>query len=332
MKRMPRVFAADDPALEQLEPDAAPEPVAPASKPPDEAATSTPLPAIVDLKRGFAWGALLVGALAALTVLAVSLSFAQFVSGVLARQDWVGWTAFALLALAGLAALVIVLREIVGLFRLSRLTRLRQSANAALLNRDLRSERNVVRSLKAILRGRAQIAWALARFREHEADLRDPGELMALADRQLIAPLDLLARRSVLASAKRVSIVTAISPMALIAVGYVLVENLRMLRALATLYGGRPGFLGAVRLARMVVVHLIATGGVALTDDLLGQFVGQDLLRRLSRRLGEGVFNGVLTARIGTVAVEVCRPLPFIEAPPVRLRDFMTELVRRREG
>jgi putative membrane protein len=51
----------------------------------------------------------------------------------------------------------------------------------------------------------------------------------------------------------------------------------------------------------------------------------------LSRRLGEGIFNGALTARIGTAAIEVTRPLPFIEARPVRARDFLLELTRRRE-
>ena len=61
---------------------------------------------------------------------------------------------------------------------------------------------------------------------------------------------------------------------------------------------------------------MVATGGIALTDDLLGQFLGQDLLRRLSRRLGEGAFNGALTARIGIAAIEVIRPLPFLAAKP----------------
>ena len=51
-----------------------------------------------------------------------------------------------------------------------------------------------------------------------------------------------------------------------------------------------------------------------MTDDLLGQFLGQDILRRLSRRLGEGAFNGALTARIGIAAIEVIRPLPFLAA------------------
>ncbi len=78
-------------------------------------------------------------------------------------------------------------------------------------------------------------------------------------------------------------------------------------------------------------MHLVATGGVALTDDLLGQFIGQDVMRRLSARLGEGVFNGALTARVGVAAIDVIRPMPFIEARPVRVRDIVAELMKRAE-
>jgi putative membrane protein len=326
-QRRPRVFTADDPALGDQDRHSEPETREPTAEPAADAAAPTPPPAT--LRQGFGWGSLLAGSLLGLAALAAGVSFMQFVSVALGRNDWIGWTAFALLAAAGLAALVLLLREIIGLTRLARLVRLRKSAEAALRERDLRAERALIRDLKSLFSARPQLAWPLARFREHEAGLRDPGDLLALADRELIAPLDLEARRVVLASARRVSVVTALSPMVLIAVVYVLIENLRMLRATATLYGGRPGLIGAMRLGRMVVGHLIATGGVALTDDLLGQFLGQDLLRRLSRRLGEGVFNGALTARIGTVAIAICRPLPFIETSPVRLRDFVSELVRR---
>ena len=158
--------------------------------------------------------------------------------------------------------------------------------------------------------------------------MHDPGELLALADREILAPLDVDARRIVTRSAKRVATVTALSPMVLIAVTYVLIENLRLLRTLATLYGARPGFLGVMRLARMVFTHMVATGGIAMTDDLLGQFLGQDLLRRLSRRLGEGAFNGALTARIGVTALEVIRPLPFLAAKPPRVRDVLAEALK----
>jgi putative membrane protein len=34
-------------------------------------------------------------------------------------------------------------------------------------------------------------------------------------------------------------------------------------------------------------------------------------MSRLSARLGEGVLNGLLTARVGLSAMAVCRPMPF---------------------
>ena len=172
------------------------------------------------------------------------------------------------------------------------------------------------------------LAWNLRRFQDHVGDVHDPGELLALAEREIMAPLDVEARRLVTRAAKRVATVTALSPVPAIAVGYVLVENLRLLRMLATLYGARPGYAGAARLARMVLGHIVATGGVAMTDDLIGQFLGQDLIRRLSRRLGEGAFNGALTARIGVTALEVVRPMPFRIARPPRLRDVAAEALK----
>jgi len=77
---------------------------------------------------------------------------------------------------------------------------------------------------------------------------------------------------------------------------------------------------------------VVATGGIALTDDLIGQFLGQDVLRRLSRRLGEGAFNGALTARIGIAALNVIRPLPFRATAPPRPRDILAEVLRPMVG
>jgi putative membrane protein len=317
--RGPRVFAADDPKLvgETAPIDA------------DLAPDAELEPAVARKSDSVSVGGLFLSAVLALTSLALAASFASFVSTVLSRNDWVGWTAVSLLAVAGLTGAVIVLREIVGLLRLRRLARLKRDAETALRTKDRALERKTVASLTAQFRGRRDLAWALQRLGEHTGDVRDAGELLRLADREVLAPIDAAARRLVIRSAKRVSVVTAMSPMVWVAMLYVVVENLRMLSGLATLYGGRPGGLGALRLARMVVGHIIATGGLAMTDDLLGQFLGQDLVRRLSRRLGEGVFNGTLTARVGTAAIEVTRPLPFLDAEPVRLRDLVPELVRR---
>jgi putative membrane protein len=107
---------------------------------------------------------------------------------------------------------------------------------------------------------------------------------------------------------------------------FVAAENLRMLRRLATLYGARPGTLALLKLARMVVTHIVLTGGIALGDDVIQQLVGHGLTAKLSARLGEGLFNGALTTRIGLAAIDVCRPLPYIEVARPRFRELVAEV------
>ena len=318
--REPRVFSPDDPKI-----------VGETAQPTDDGPLPLDEESLPQQRRdtGASVGGLFLSAVAALAGLALTVSFANFVSTALARDDWVGWTALSLLVIVIGTGLIMLGREIVGLLRLRRLTRLRRNAETAIRTRDTALERKTVAGLSATFRGRRDLTWNLARLRDHAGDVRDPGDLLRLADREVVAPLDAVARRLVLKSAKRVSVVTAMSPMVWVAMLYVMVENLRLLRSLATLYGGRPGGIGALRIARLVVTHIVATGGLAMTDDLLGQFLGQDLLRRLSRRLGEGVFNGALTARVGVAAIEVTRPIPFLDSEPIRVRDLLPELLRR---
>lgn len=68
---------------------------------------------------------------------------------------------------------------------------------------------------------------------------------------------------------------------------------------------------------------MVATGAVAVGDDMIEPFVGGSLVGKLSRRFGEGLVNGALTARVGVAAMEVCRPLPFTAVPRPRVRDIL---------
>ncbi len=276
--------------------------------------------------RGVRWGGLLFAALSGLALLAAGVWFARFAAVALARNDWVGWTAQALLGLALLAALVIAFKEFIGLLRMARISRIRRDADHALASADRTAEERAVKALKGLARGRSDNTWRLSAFRDEERHMRGPGELLGLADRVLLAVPDLQARRIVFESARRVAIVAAVVPITFLVVMFVFAENVRMVRRLAAAYGGRPGALGGVRLLWRVIMHVAATGAIALTDDLFGQFLGQDIVRRISRRLGEGAFIGALTARLGVAAIEVCRPLPYIEAAPLRSRHVVREL------
>jgi putative membrane protein len=328
--RQPRLFNPDDPQLsadvtptEGASKPSALEPAAPSRE------EGMALPTLADFgARRWRWGALFLAAVVGAASLGVMAWLLNVFAAALARDDWLGWSTLALLLIAAFAALMLCLRELIGFSRLSRLNRLRGEVEAALRTADAKLERRAALRIARLYSARADVAWGVRRFRDHASDVRDAGDLLLLAEREIIAPLDAEARRLVLSSAKRVATVTALSPLLLIAVAYVLVECLRLLRALATLYGGRPGLVGALRLGQMVMTHIVATGGIAMTDDLIGQFLGQDLLRRLSRRLGEGAFNGALTARLGVAAVEVIRPLPYLAAKPLRVRDILSEVLR----
>ena len=117
----------------------------------------------------------------------------------------------------------------------------------------------------------------------------------------------------------------AIVPLALADVVTALTANVRMIRRIAEVYGGRAGTFGSLRLTRAVMTHLVATGAVAVGDDLIGSVAGGHLLSKLSRRFGEGIVNGALTARVGVAAMEVCRPVPFIRGK----RPSVTRIVQR---
>lgn len=257
--------------------------------------------------------------------LAVSVAAWDFVAGLLTRNPWLGGAAAVLAAFALIATLLLALREAAAWARLRRLDGLHRAALAAT---DLPAARRVVAGLSDLYGARPDLAWGRARLAERRDDLLDPEALLALAERELMTPLDAAARIEIEAASRMVATVTAVVPLALADVAAALVANLRMIRRIAEIYGGRAGTFGSWRLARTVFAHLAATGAVAVGDDLIHSVAGGGLVAKLSRRFGEGVVNGALTARVGIAAVEVCRPLPFVALPRPRVTSLTARALK----
>lgn len=281
--------------------------------------------ATLGAKRGSTLAKLFWSSLLALIGFAASLAAWDFVTGLLASSPILGWTATALVGLVLITLLLIALREAAAFSRLGRLDDLHRAAETALAADDLNAGRDVARRLDALYTGRPELRAGREALAARRNDIFEVSSLMALAEAQVMTPLDRAAEAEVQAAARQVATVTALVPLALADVVAALTANLRMIRRIAEIYGGRSGTLGAWRLTRAVMTHLVATGAVAIGDDLIGSALGGSVLSKVSRRFGEGIVNGALTARVGVAAMEVCRPLPFGEGR----RPSVTSLVKR---
>ncbi len=254
----------------------------------------------------------------------LSVAAYDFVTGLLERNTILGAVAFTLIGLAALAAILLAGREWLAYLRLVRLDTLRERAEAARLSADLKAARSVVAGVESLYTARGELREGMARLKARQPEVFDADGLLALAETELLSPLDQQARREIEAAARHVALVTAVVPLALADVAAALFSNLRMVRRIAEIYGGRAGNFGSWRLLRRVFSYLIATGALAIGDDLIGSVAGGGILSKVSRRFGEGVINGALTARIGVAAMELCRPLPFVAAPRPKVQNLVS--------
>ena len=251
------------------------------------------------------------GLAGAILVAVLSAAAWDFVMRWIQQAPVLGWAFTGLLGAFVLTLSVIALRELAALRRLTRLDGLRHDAAQALEQDDLPAARAVVDRLDTLYRARADAEGGRARLAELRGDQMDAAGLLALANDTLVTPLDQAAERVAEAAARQVATVTALLPLSLADVVAALTANLRMIRRIAEVYGGRGGLVGSWRLTRAVMAHLVATGAVAVGDDMLEPVLGGSILGKLSRRFGEGLVNGALTARVGVAAMEECRQNAF---------------------
>jgi putative membrane protein len=282
----------------------------------------------VVLRKRWTLGGIFLAAFSALISLALALWTTELVNRLFNQADWLGWTGLALTAVAGIALLLIALREWIALRRLDRVTEIRTLAQDAYQDNDAIAARAVLEKLGNQLKAKPETAEGRRTLDETKGEIVDGRDLIGLAERELLFPLDARAKSLIANAAKRVSVVTAVSPRALVDIGYILFESFKLIRQLSELYGNRPATLGLIRLARNVIAHLAVTGSIAAGDSIIQQLLGHGLAAKLSARLGEGVINGLMTARVGIAAMDIVRPLPFKAKKRPGIGDFLGELTK----
>ncbi|HGF0769671.1 TPA: TIGR01620 family protein [Kluyvera georgiana] len=241
-------------------------------------------------------------------------------------QDWAalgGCVAGALIVGAGVGSVATEWR---------RLWRLRQRAQERDEARTLMHSHGVGKA-RAFCEGLARQAGldqshpALQRWYAAIHETQSDREVVSLYAHLVQPVLDAQARREISRSAAESTLMIAVSPLALVDMGFIAWRNLRLINRIANLYGIELGYYSRLRLFRLVLINIAFAGASELVREIGMDWMSQDLAARLSTRAAQGIGAGLLTARLGIKAMELCRPLPWIDNDKPRLGDFRRELV-----
>lgn len=268
---------------------------------------------------------------AAALVLLLGLQAVLYVVELFETTPLLGPPFAVLLGLVAFSALGLLLRELRDLRRLRRRARLREAAGRLAVSELHGEAPAVLGPVAAELDRDAEFGRALTRYRRKVSDAHNDGELMRLFEREVLAPADRRAYRLVLASARDIGLLTALSPLGLLDGLLVLWRTLLMLRAISRLYGMAPGPVATLSLLRRSLRNAALAGLADVVTHATVEHVGAGLAALLSARAGQGAGNALLAAKLGIEAVKVARPLPFVEEDAPRLRHVSRALFGSKE-
>lgn len=291
----------------------------------DAAEATPPLAALLDRPKSRA-GRWLAAAVAALLLVALGFDTADLLQRSFAASVALGAAVALLTAVAAGATLTLVVKELVSLRRLRRIEALRGEAGHLTADGHGGADR-FAGGVAALYAGRLDLEPALVRLKDAVTDAHDDGEVVRLIDRELLSVIDRRAYQAVLRASRDTAIGTALSPAAILDLLVVLWRNLKLVREVSGLYGARPGYLGSLRLLRRMLANLAVAGVAESAHHVAVEALGGSLAAALSTRLGQGVINGLLTARVGLAAMHLCRPVAFGPANRPSLGRIRAELL-----
>ncbi len=168
---------------------------------------------------------------------------------------------------------------------------------------------------------------ALARWHAAIHETHSDREVVTLYAHIVQPVLDSQARSAISRSAAESTLMIAVSPLALVDMAFIAWRNLRLVNRIATIYGIELGYYSRIRLFRLVLLNMAFAGASEMVREVGLDWMSQDLAARVSARVAQGLGAGLLTARLGVKAMELCRPLPWTEDDKPRLGDFRRQLL-----
>jgi putative membrane protein len=255
----------------------------------------------------------------------------EWVADAFARGPELGGLALAtIIAVFGGAGLVIG-RELKSFFALRQVEH----------NHDLLAEAGRLRSgeMRAAMR---RVLAVVPKDRETEAAIETyqrqaqphhtPVQQVELLSRTVMRSLDARARAAVRRATGRAFALTAIAPTALVDTVLFAALSVHMLRGIAACYGHRPTAAATAHLVRRLIFEVGKLAAIDLAGMTIAQHVSGAIAERVAADSVHSLYAAQRMARIGLLAMAMCRPVPFQAEEAPKMLSALLEAVFARAG
>jgi len=225
------------------------------------------------------------------------------------------------------AALVLIWRSYQNILALRKVSALQAEGKMLIAANGHGDATRYINQIAQLYISRPDVKARLDRFYAILNDSHHDQDVCTLFSTEVMKEIDQQAYTIIVQRSKETALMIMFSPVPLLDVILTLWRNVKMIRDIATLYGGRPQFLGSLALVTSVVQNLIYADISEMVADSVSEIFGSSMISVMSAGAAQGLGSGVMTARVGLQAMQVCRPLPFTEEEKPRLKAIRWEIV-----
>jgi len=254
----------------------------------------------------------------------IGIDLVEFIDGAFTRSAGLGTAAIAAVTAGVCGAGYWIAAELRGLWRLRSAERLRRLIPFALAD-ELKKE---IDAAATILTRDPLLRDAVARYRAVREAHHSGSDALELFSRFVLAPADRLAESAIRRAATQAFAINAASPTALLDTLLFAARALRLIREIAEIYGQRPGLAGTLHLLRRLASGAGMVGAVDLVGGVLVQTLGGAVIERLSASAAESAYAAQKMARLGIIAMALCRPIEFRPGEVPSLRSLISGLLK----
>ncbi|MCU7958494.1 MAG: TIGR01620 family protein [gamma proteobacterium symbiont of Bathyaustriella thionipta] len=160
-------------------------------------------------------------------------------------------------------------------------------------------------------------------------DYNDDREIIRHIDEGFLQQLDQAAMRCVRRYSQQTGILVGLSPLALADMLLALWRSTRMVDEISQIYGIRPSLSGRLRLGKEILQQMAFAGASEWLADYWLEATSRSLVDVVSAKLAQGIGAALYSARIGTRAMCLCRPIEFRPQERPAMRKMLGQI---REG